>query len=303
MGYDDRDYNREQWDTGSGWKDRSGWQPKVGGTRSMVTTLIIINAVIFIADAFSGLFTGEQASGGNIQPLMQFLALETDVYQKPWNIWTLLSYGFAHSSITSKLSIFHIGGNMLILFFLGRPLEQRLGAMEFLKFYLIAIVASGIGYVVLNFGSPYSRAVGASGAASAIVALFAFLYPKQKLLLMGIIPMPAWLLGALMVGTDLFRAFDPESNIAWQCHLAGFAFGAAYFYWSLNFSWLRLEKIGDLFKPRTQLKVHKVSPSDKLQQQADSILEKINEQGEDSLSSRERKILKKYSDQIRNQRD
>ena len=292
----------------------------------MVVTLIIINVAVFVLDMFSDFGGGErrpevavestrsgqadpesvaqpQPAKSNINPLMRFLALESTVYQKPWNIWTLLSHGFAHASISSKESFFHIGSNMLVLFFLGRPIEQRLGPTEFLKFYLIAIVVSGLGYVLLNLGSPYSRAVGASGAVSAVVALFIFLYPKQTLLLMGVIPMPAWVLGVFIVLMDVMRAFDPESPIAWEAHLTGFAFGAAYFYRSWNFSWLELEKIGGWFKAKPRLKVHRETSDDKIRKQADEILEKINQHGESSLTARERKILKKYSQQVRNQRD
>ena len=283
----------------------------------MVTTLIIINVAIFVMDMFSGVNQPQQPpgvvfvdkNGEEINPdkvkqdqlhnLMRFLALESEVYAKPWNFWQLLTYGFAHSS----LSIFHVGGNMLVLFFLGRPLEQRFGPMEFLKFYLIAIVVSGLGYVILNIGGRPGVAVGASGAVAAVVGLFAFLYPKQTLLLFGVIPMPAWLLGVIMVLTDMMQAFNPASNIAWQCHLTGFAFGAAYFYFNWNFGWLQLEKVWNLFKSRPKLKVHRMSTDEKIQQQADAILQKINDHGEGSLSSHERKILKKYSEQIRNQRD
>lgn len=289
-----------------------------------MTTLIIINIGIFVLDMFSGVYQpappvnrpevvivddsaiqnldGEKPKS-QINNLMRFLALEPDVYKRPWNIWQLLTHGFAHSSINSESSIFHIASNMIVLFFLGRPLEQRLGSTEFLKFYLVAIVVSGIGFVLLNIGQPPIPAVGASGAVSAVLALFIFLYPKQTLLLFGVIPMPAWVLGLFVVLTDFMRAFDPTSMIAWQSHLTGFAFGAAYFFMNWNFGWLQLERIGDVFKSRPKLKVHtEQQAGDKLKQQADAILEKINQQGEESLSSRERTILKKYSEQIRNQR-
>ena len=322
MGYENRDYHRDGWDTGSG----SNWKPTSTAGRSMITTLIMINVAIFVLDMFSGVYQkGQQPvakpgvvyvdeNGNEVKPdpkkkkdeinnLMRFLALETDVYKKPWKIWQLLTHGFAHSSVNSESSFFHIGSNMLVLFFLGRPLEMRLGAMEFLKFYLIAILVSGIGYVALSIGGRPGIAVGASGAVSAVVALFIFLYPKQTLLLFGIIPMPAWVLGVFIVLTDVFRAFDGTSNIAWQSHLTGFAFGVAYFYRSWNFGWLQLEKIPDLFKSRPKLKVHRETSLDKIKKQADEILEKINEQGEASLTAGERKILQKYSKQVRNQRD
>ena len=316
MGFENRDYYRDEYNA------RSTWRPTSTSGRSMVTTLILINIGIFVLDMFSGPYVPAELTSGiqgdspveqqlvdeaksqsQINNLMRFLALEPDVYKRPWNFWQLLTHGFAHSSINSESSIFHIASNMIVLFFLGRPLEQRMGSSEFLKFYLIAIVVSGIGFVVLNIGGPNIPAVGASGAVSAVLALFIFLYPKQTLLLFGVIPMPAWVLGVFVILTDVMRAFDPGSMIAWQSHLTGFAFGALYFYMQWNFSWIRLDRITDWFKSRPKLKVHRAAAADdQLQRQADEILEKINQQGEESLSARERRILKKYSEKIRSQR-
>ncbi len=274
----------------------------------MVVTIILINVGIFILDAFSDIFvangagTGDSAGAvGNLNPLGRFLALESDVFFRPWKLWTLLSYGFAHASMRSD--IFHIGGNMLVLFFLGRPIEQRLGRREFLKFYLVAIVVAGLVFVVAKFSQETPAiVVGASGAVSAVVALFIFCYPRETLLLFGILPMPAWLLGVLLLFADLSRAFDPTSPVAWQSHLGGFAFGAAYFKLNWSFHWLRLERLGELFKSRPKLKIHQPADNEKLKLEADAILEKINEHGESSLSSRERKVLKRYSEQIRRKR-
>ena len=300
MGLENREYYRG--DNGSG----SSWRPSSSGTRSMVVTIIIINVAIFIVDSFAGPIQIERPGGteaesqiSSLNAIMQFLAMESPIYEKPWKFWTLLTHGFAHTSINSD--IWHVAGNMLVLFFLGRPIEQRLGPWEFLKFYLIAILVSGLAFLILRMGAP-ATVVGASGAVSAVVALFIFCYPKQTVLLMGVIPMTAWLLGVAVVLMDVSRAFDPNNHVAWQAHLGGFAFGALYFFMQWNFSWLQLENAGKAFKSRPALKIHRPTAEEKLKEQADAILEKINNSGEESLTARERKLLKKYSEQVRKKR-
>lgn len=294
MGFEDRDYNQYQ-------PESSSWS-----RYSMVTILIVINVVIFLLDSFTpdiGTLDGGRPVG--IHWLGEFLAAKTD---KWFYVWTWLTHGFAHAAIDSETGLMHIGGNMLTLFFLGRPIEYRLGRQEFLKFYLIAIVVGFLGFFAVNLlrGNPETSLVGASGAVSAVVVLFIFYFPHQKLLLWGILEMPAWVLGVLMLAVNLFYAFSPGSGIAWEAHAAGALFGFLYYklgwnFTNFNFPSSLKERVGGSGK----LRIHRPSasgPDEKLQQQADAILEKINRQGEASLSSRERKTLQKYSREIRKNR-
>ena len=115
--------------------------------------------------------------------------------------------------------------------------------------------------------------------------------------------MKAWVLGVIFVTMDLLRSFDPDSPIAWEAHLTGFAFGAAYFFFKWNFNWLQTEKLTGMFKSKPNLKIHRPGTEEKLKREADEILQKINDQGEESLNARERRVLKKYSEQIRKKRD
>ncbi len=293
MGFEDRQYYREQ-DFGS------SFSPSSFGAKSIVTTIIIINLIVFAIDAFSPLVEG----GGGTHFFSQFLGIH---YDQPWFIWTYLTHGFAHASFDTEIGFWHIFGNMLTLFFLGRPVEQRLGRDEFLKFYLISIVVAGLGFTLVHLalGSPFSFIVGASGGVSAVVALFIFMYPREKIFLMGIVPMPAWLLGVLLLLSNLFSAFKPESHIAWEAHLFGALFGVVYFLQKWNFQRLDFGGVTKMFKSRPKLKVHHPNGGvdEKLKAQADSILEKISLEGEESLTSKERRILNKYSAQIRKNRD
>ena len=290
MGLQDRQYYQDSYS--SPW-DSGGYAPE-SGQRSIIITLIIINVGIFVLD----MFTPVKTQGSHW--LSDALALKpAELFSAPWNVWQFLSYGFAHASINSKENIFHVGSNMLVLFFLGKPIEQRLGRAEFLRFYIIAILVAGLGYFAINFngGAPM---VGASGAVSAVVALFIFFYPRSTLLVFGVFPIRTWILGVILVGFDLLRSLNPESHIAWEAHLTGFAFGAAYYHLKLNFQRLDFSGLAKVFSGRPKLKIHQ---PEQLKKEADAILQKINEQGEESLTAKERRTLQRYSAQIRNDRD
>ncbi len=344
MGLEDRQYYRDQNDWGRQWQP--GGQ-RTGGSaisNSIVLTLIAINVAIAILNLFTPVVSvrvltidGIMMEGSLVKdgagqvvlrsqedpdqlvtiPKNQIVKKENSHWlnhtmtlstEKPWLFYTFLTYGFAHAPLDGEMGLWHILGNMLVLFFLGRSVEYRLGYWEFLRFYLLAIVLSGIAFVVMRFWSDPSSCIGASGAVSAVLMLFVFMYPKQKVLLFFILPMPAWALGAFVVATDIWTSLKPESVIAYEAHFAGLAFGAAYAYFGWNLRWMRIERLGGLFKggwfkSRPRLKVHSPGADPKLQVQADQILKKIADQGEASLTPKERRLLNRYSKQIRKHRD
>jgi len=110
----------------------------------------------------------------------------------------------------------------------------------------------------------------------------------------------------LLLLSNFVSAFSPGSHIAWEAHLIGGAFGVLYYLQRWDFSRLSLagaERLGKTFKRGPKLKVHNPDIVDaKLKQQADAILDKISREGEASLTSRERKTLNKYSQQLRKNR-
>ena len=304
MGFEDRQYNQY---------DDASWQMTYGrgggGGRWSITAYIIATCfAIFFIDAFTPLVLGQDGEPiKGIHQLARLMALDSE---NLWRVWAFLTYGFAHSAIDSKLSFFHIGGNMLMLFFLGRPVEQRLGRDEYLKFYLVAIVVAGAAFVMIaNLAGQRTFVYGASGAVSAVVFLFICMYPRQKLqLIFPPIEIPAWVLGIILLISDFFNALNPDNHIAWQAHLAGAAFGALYFRLGWNFSWLPLERftgaLAGSVSNKPKLRVHDPDrKAEKLKEEADEILAKVGAHGEKSLTRRERKILNKYSKQLRNNRD
>ncbi len=130
--------------------------------------------------------------------------------------WTIITYMFLHGSIS------HILFNMLGLYFFGSRVEQRLGPERFFVLYII----SGIAGALLSFVfSPYAPILGASGAVFGISLAFARFWPRDQILIWGIIPIEARWLIALMTGIALFGV---GRGVAHFAHLGGFLGGWIY---------------------------------------------------------------------------
>ncbi len=116
-------------------------------------------------------------------------------------VWVLLTAAFSHAWFL------HLFINMFVLNSFGRFLEQFLGAKFYLGFYVVAALVSSFSHAAVSnylLGQPDLPAVGASGAIAGLVLLFSLIFPKEKIVLFGIIPAPA-LVGAIaFVGLDLW---------------------------------------------------------------------------------------------------
>jgi len=295
MGIYDRDYYREQ---------PQGLSLR--GPRTVVGILILLNVLVYLADL---IFWPQSRWLSE-----RLLCLSNHTLWQPYLWWQFLTYGFAHGEWPG-----HIVFNMLQLWFLGRAVEVHYGRAEFLRFYLASLIVGGViwalGDWVWAAGSGAQAAqlriaLGASGAVCAVVLLFVLNFPHQTLVLFPIpIPVKAWVIGLALVGLNLLGAMRlaPEmqdAKTAYNVHLAGIGFALLYFYnrWHLGrlTRWLpskdRLLAILR-FRRRPSLGVFRPPENDdeKLSEQVDRILEKIQAQGADSLTRRERRILRQAS--------
>lgn len=266
----------------------------------VVTKIIFLNFALFL---INGLFFPDNW-------LTFILSIHGDyTLTDPRFCWQLLTYGFVHD----PRNLMHILGNMFCLFIFGYELERRLGSREFLRFYLVTIVFGGVIWAITNVGTPVP-CLGASGGVVGLVILYGMFYPHRTLLFMFVIPMPAWLLGVLIVAWDMLRELGMVENkerVACMVHIAGAAF--AFMYYNYGWNFLRAEqRIKKLFtgnkKPKLRIYDADEKPRKKTEEEIDSekvdeILKKISEKGEASLSAKERKILenatKKYQDKYR----
>ncbi len=285
MGFSDRGYYRFD----NQYRPRSDW--------TAVITLIIANVAVWVLN----LVVGDTYSINGL------FALRGDLPQHLLSAWKLLSYGFAHD----PNDLLHILGNMLVLFFFGRAIEQLLGRAEFYRFYLTSIVIAGLAWLLsVNFaanGMDLDRTflIGASGGIMAVFAVFVWYFPRQEVLVWGIIPVPVWILGAFYFFIDIRGAAQEDSPVAHVAHLGGAIFGLLYAWQGWNLSGLS-DLGGRLRQMRRRFKV--VRPDDdegprsphnatdaSLQDQVDAILEKISRSGEGSLTAEERDTLTRAS--------
>jgi len=122
----------------------------------------------------------------------------------------------------------HLIGNMLYLWVFGNNIEDAMGHVRFLIFYLLC----GICAALINAGiEPNSiiPTIGASGAVSGVLGAYLLLYPRAKILVFAfymLLPLPAFLvLGLWIVMQVANLGGGGESNIAWWAHVGGFAVG------------------------------------------------------------------------------
>ncbi len=287
MGIYDRDYYQEE--------PREGFSPVAD--RSMATNLVLVTVAVYIVDYIGS----PRGIDGPQSWLAEKLACHADTLFQPWLWWQYLSYGFLHD----LKSVIHIAGNMFVLWMFGRDVEAVYGRKEFLRLYLVTIVVAGFiwSVVVQLQGAAAATIIGASGAVTAVVILYALNFPHRTILLFFVLPVPAWLVGVLMVFVDLFGMTAQQAgNVAYAAHLAGAAFGFLYFRFKWNLGRV-LSSGGSWLQSRPKLKIHRPSAGERaLDARVDEILDKINREGEASLTKQERKTLEEASRRFQKRR-
>jgi membrane associated rhomboid family serine protease len=122
----------------------------------------------------------------------------------------------------------HYIGNMLFLYVFGDNVEERLGYLRYLLFYLTSGIIAALGWVGYALMYPELLrvpAVGASGAISGVMGAYAVLFPNARVVFMGKeVPAQAFL--ALWFLSQFALAFQITA-VAWMAHVAGFVFGVA----------------------------------------------------------------------------
>ncbi len=144
------------------------------------------------------------------------------------NLISLLTYMFLHGGF------WHLLGNMWSLYIFGDNIEDRLGPLRFLSFYLLAGCLSGLVHLVLHPDSQIPT-VGASGAIAGVMGAYFVLYPGSKILTLipififpWIIEIPAFFFLGIWFVLQFLGAAGADGSaggIAWWAHLGGFIAG------------------------------------------------------------------------------
>jgi membrane associated rhomboid family serine protease len=209
-------------------------------------------------------------------------------------VWQLFTFQFLHSAPWP----WHVLLNCVALYFLGRPVEEVLGAKKFLVFYLLSGVVGGLVQVASTLLLPRHEdvpVVGASAGICGIVAIYCTLYPMQELRTWAYfipITIRAMYLLIFLALLSLFGTFIPFDGVAHGAHLGGLAMG--WFYAN------KFVKGNPLFGTSDNTSVSHPKPAKKSPSRAkdeisesdiDVILDKINAKGINSLTAGERDTL------------
>lgn len=188
--------------------------------------LIVANAIVFV---FTGL-AGQDWAQATAYGLGYVPAVVNDIAELPPELiflpedLTYLTYAFLHGDI------FHLGGNMLFLWVFGDNVEDAMGHVRFLIFYLLCAAAGAYVHGLLLPDSEMPL-IGASGAVAGIVAAYLILHPKVRVwvLAFGRFPLriPAFIPLALWVALQFgMLALGGEDEISWAAHVGGLLAGA-----------------------------------------------------------------------------
>ena len=218
-----------------------------------------------------------------IEPFLWFRPAQ--ILQQPW---TLVTYMFLHGGFM------HILFNMLGLYFFGPRVEQRIGSSRFFALYMISGITGGL----LSFYNPLVPIIGASGAVYGVLLAYARFWPRDQILIWGIIPVEVRWLVLIYTAISLLGL---GGGVAHFAHLGGFLGAFLYLVWmertagarkfrqvatappaakdALLTNWKKVDRTG----------VHAVN-----KEEVDRILDKISASGIASLTPQERLFLSNF---------
>ncbi len=203
-------------------------QPRVLIGQPWVTwSLIALCAFVFLFQSDVGQADAQRlAVGLGVIPatLVGNAVLGEDYYLVP-PMATLVTYQFLHGNFM------HLFGNMLYLWVFGDNIEDSMGHVRFIVFYLLCGVLAMLTQVVADPGSTVPT-IGASGAVSGVLGAYLVLHPRAKVLVpIVVIPLyvPAFVLLLIWIGFQFLQAWGSGAaggGVAWWAHIGGFLIGA-----------------------------------------------------------------------------
>jgi len=264
--------------------------------------LIAVNVAIFLLSFFP-----VESLGGETEYIRRW-ANQFVLDPRPGHLflWQFVSYAFLHAGFM------HIIGNMFFLYLFGNNVNDKLGHIGYLSFYLAGAVFSGIGHTLLSSSS----VLGASGAVAAVTGAYLVLFPQTLITVIywfffiGTMELPAMYFIAfkLIIWDNMIESrFAPPVAIAYGAHLAGYTFGIAamvlliathilsgsnYDLWAMIKLWNRRRRYRDAvssgydpYTGRSKIKVKEVIKS-AAEQQKDEQIRQLRSEISDRMTQR-----------------
>jgi membrane associated rhomboid family serine protease len=282
------------------WENTSPYDaPGGGGPQFMLPRMTYVTRLLLLGLGGIWLlsFLLYAPASGAYRSIEAWLGLDTGAwFQAPlyFPFWQLVTYGALHS----PTGFGHVFYNLLVLYFFGTMLEERLGPRRFATFFVGAVLAGGIATTLLRTLGPFEDVlvVGASAGVLAVLVACAVETPNRTVILL-FFPIPLkYLAGGLVlldVLTTYASLFQPMvGDTDTLAHLGGVAFGfvMAKKRWMWN-------DLGETLQVKRQERVQLNEAAD--QERLDQLLARINREGIHSLTGAEKKFLNRTSERQR----
>ncbi len=151
--------------------------------------------------------------------------------QLPPELTQLPAWATLFTNVLIHAGFGHLVGNMLFLWVFGDNVEDAMGHVRFMAFFVLCGLAGSLTHALMNPGSEQPL-VGASGAISGVIAAYLMLYPRVRIwgLAFSWIPLhitAMYALGAWILFQIVAAVLDPQGHVGWWAHLGGLGAGAA----------------------------------------------------------------------------
>lgn len=198
-----------------------------GRTPYVTYTLIALNVLIFLS------YWAELNNARYMNTLLLDWAMVPAFISNGHGQAGLLTSIFLHGGVM------HLLGNMLFLYIFGDNIEDEVGSVKFLGFYLAGGLMANLAQYAIAPGSDVP-VIGASGAVASVMGAYLLLFPKARvdiilifIIFFKIFTLRAWIVLGIWIAMQFWGGFgsDPEaSGVAYWAHIGGFVAGLLMIY-------------------------------------------------------------------------
>jgi membrane associated rhomboid family serine protease len=203
-----------------------------------VVTVLLIAANCFVYFFLQGgLWSLPDSGFGGDWPVQQYAAIPCEFTGQCAAVGPPATIVTAFTSMFMHGSLLHLGGNMLFLWIFGNNVEDSMGPVKYIVFYLLAGLAANAGQILVNTSSDVPS-LGASGAVAGVLGGYLLLFPGARVVTLifiifffTILELPAILfLGIWIIQQGVLAYFDllqpsEGGGVAYFAHIGGFVCG------------------------------------------------------------------------------
>ena len=247
-----------------------------------IKLLVSINFLVFLLQTISG----------QERILFQLFGM---VPKNTWSqlmVWQPFTYLFFHGGI------WHVLINMFVLWMFGSELETVWGKKEFLKYYFITGIGSGLVTIFFSLNS-LIPVVGASGAVYGILLAYGLTFPNRYVYLYFLIPVKVKFFVIVIGGIAFFSTIGAgSSGVSHLTHLSGMLIGLGYLKSNYKLDMVKNILVKQKDSIRHRIIKNKRRRDEDLRFEVDQLLDRINEVGYDGLSDKQKKLLYEASKKL-----